>query len=94
MAAMNFRSCTKNPARALVTHREFAQSRERLQERTRTDGDLTLQQVGTAPECAVSTAPSEDPFIRDERGNPLMVKGTEAPEEAATKVANQMNHAG
>ena len=59
-----------------------------------TDRDLTLQQVGTAPDCIVSTDPAEDPFIRDERGNPLMVKGTEAPEKAATKVANQMNHAG
>ncbi len=52
-----------------------------------TDRDLTLQQVGTAPECAVSTALAEDPFIRDERGDPLMVKGTKAPEEAAAKVA-------
>lgn len=60
-----------------------------------TDRDLTLQQAGTAPECAGSTVSAEDPFIRDERGNPLMVKGTEAPEEAATKVANnKMNHAG
>ena len=56
-----------------------------------TDRDLTPQQVDIAAECAVSIA--EDPFIRDERGNPLMVKGTEAPDEAATKVANKMNHA-
>ena len=59
-----------------------------------TDGDLTLQQVGIAPECAVAKVPAEDPFIRDEQGNPLMVKGTEAPKEAATKVANRMKHAG
>ena len=59
-----------------------------------TDRDLALQQVGTAPECAVAKAPAEDPFIRDERGKPLMVKGTEAPDEATTKVANRMNHAG
>jgi hypothetical protein len=59
-----------------------------------TNRDLTLQQVGNAPERAVSTARAEDPFIRDERGNPLMVKGTEAPDEATTKVANRMNHAG
>ena len=59
-----------------------------------TNRDLTLQQVGNAPERAVSTARAEDPFIRDERGNPLMVKGREAPDEATTKVANRMNHAG
>ena len=35
-----------------------------------TNRDLTLQQVGNAPERAVSTARAEDPFIRDERGNP------------------------
>jgi len=59
-----------------------------------TDRDLTPQQVDIAVECAVSIAAVEDPFIRDERGNPLMVKGTEAPDEATTKVANRMNHAG
>jgi hypothetical protein len=52
-----------------------------------TDHDLNLQSVSTALECAVSTASAEDPFIRDERGNPLMVKGTEPPEKAAVKVA-------
>ena len=58
------------------------------------DRDLTLQQVGAASERAVATAHTEDPFIRDEQGNPLMVKGTEAPEEAAAKVAKRMTHAG
>ncbi|MGA2881938.1 MAG: CBS domain-containing protein [Bryobacteraceae bacterium] len=44
--------------------------------------------------CDLQNQRAEDPFIRDKQGNPWMVKGTEAPKEAAMKVANRMKHAG
>lgn len=41
--------------------------------------------VAQTSRAAAEMRDREDPFIRDEQGNPLMVKGTEAPEEAATE---------